>query len=62
MTITEIRDTLTRLIDAGHGDKVVRDSENPWCYLCSVWINPAMGEVLIEWDGDMHAKSTKGAE
>jgi len=50
MTITQIRDTLTRLIDAGYGNAKLWDDNNPEFAVCEVLV-----KQTITADGDPDA-------
>lgn len=48
MNLTEIRDTLTRIIDIGYGSDILRDDNDPHFAVCG--IKEVNGRVVFECD------------
>lgn len=48
LTLTEIRDTFTRLINEGHGNAILRDDNDPHFAVCG--IKEVNGRVVFECD------------
>lgn len=49
LTLTEIRDTFTRLINEGHGNEILRDDNDPHFAVCGINVSKR-GTVTFDCD------------